>query len=121
MTPRHVSSLVITALIATALPSVITSSAQAAPAPTITIGSDQLVSELPFVDPIYVGYKGTQSFIPKAVAAKKDKRGCRMKGGMWESALGSKVTQPASLIIGPVMSYKDAWGQGACAWTPGHA
>jgi hypothetical protein len=91
------------------------------------------------VDPIYVGYKGPTSFIPTAVANKKDKfgcnlrqrmiidlatkkpkvsKGCRMKGGVWTTVLGSKVTKPANLIIGPIMSYKDAWGQGAFAWTP---
>jgi len=113
--------------------------AEAAPARTITIGSKQLVANLPAVEPMYVGYKGTQSFIPKAVAAKKDKRGCnlrqrmiidlatkkpkvskgcKMKGGVWTTALGAKVTKPSQLVIGPVMSYKDAWGQGAFAWTP---
>jgi hypothetical protein len=91
------------------------------------------------VDPIYVGYKGPTSFIPAAVASKKDKfgcvlrqrmiidlatkkpkvsKGCRMSGGVWTTALGAKVTNPSSLIITPIMPYKDAWGQGAFAWTP---
>jgi hypothetical protein len=54
------------------------------------------------------------------LASKKPKvgKGCKMKGGVWETAFGSKITKPASLIIQPVMSYKDAWGQGAFAWTP---
>jgi hypothetical protein len=45
-------------------------------------------------------------------------KGCKMKGGVWTTEFGSKVTKPANLIIGPIMSYKDAWGQGAFAWTP---
>lgn len=134
-----VRPVVLFALLATTVPMVTTSTAQAAPAPTITVNSKQLINQLPFVDPIYVGYKGTQSFIPAAVANKKDKfgcnlrqrmiidlatkkpkvsKGCKMKGGVWTTALGSKVTKPANLLIGPIMSYKDAWGQGAFAWTP---
>lgn len=137
--PVLIRSILFTALLAAGLPALGTTAAQAAPAPSITVGSQQLVNQLPFVDPIYVGYKGTQSFIPAEVANKKDKfgcnlrqrmiidlatnkpkvsKGCKMKGGVWETALGSKVTKPSSLIIGPVMSYKDAWGQGAYAWTP---
>jgi hypothetical protein len=129
----------IAAVIAALLPAVTVTGANAAPAPTVTLDSKQLVNDLPFVDPMFVGYKGTQSFIPAAVANKKDKRGCnlrqrmiidlatkkpkvskgcKMKGGVWTTALGAKVTKPANLIIGPVMSYKDAWGQGAFAWTP---
>lgn len=115
------------------------SAANAANPSTLTTTSKALVNNLPFVDPIFVGYKGPTSFIPAAVANKKDKfgcnlrqrmiidlatkkpkvsKGCRMKGGVWTTELGSKVTKPANLIIGPVMSYKDAWGQGAYAWTP---
>jgi hypothetical protein len=54
------------------------------------------------------------------LATKKPKvsKGCRMSGGVWTTALGAKVTKPSSLIITPVMSYKEAWGQGAFAWTP---
>jgi polysaccharide biosynthesis protein PslG len=139
MTLKLIPSVLLVALLGASLPAVVAPSAQAAPAPRITIGSKQLVNQLPFVDPIYVGYKGTQSFIPAAVANKKDKfgcnlrqrmiidlatkkpkvsKGCKMKGGVWTTALGSKVTKPANLLIGPIMSYKDAWGQGAFAWTP---
>lgn len=127
------------AVIGSMTPAAITVPAAAAPAPSITLNSKQLVNQLPFVDPIYVGYRGTQSFIPTAVANKKDKNGCNlrqrmiidlakkkptvgkrctMKGGVWETAFGSTVTKPSKLVIGPMMSYKEAWGQGAYAWTP---
>ncbi len=127
------------AIISSLIPVVVSVPAAAAPPPTTTLTSKQLVSQLPSVDPIYVGYKGPTSFIPAAVANKKDSKGCnlrqrmiidlatkkpkvskgcKMKGGVWETALGSKITKPASLIIAPVMPYKTAWGQGAFAWTP---
>ncbi len=127
------------AIIGSLIPVVVSVPAAAAPAPTITLTSKQLVSQLPSVDPIYVGYKGPTSFIPAVVANKKDSKGCnlrqrmiidlatkkpkvskgcKMKDGVWETALGSKITKPASLIIQPVMPYKTAWGQGAFAWTP---
>ncbi len=139
MINKVIRPIVLIALVAATLPTVTTTSAQAAPAPTVTVNSKQLVNDLPFVDPIFVGYRGTQSFIPAAVANKKDKfgcnlrqrmiidlatkkpkvsKGCKMKGGVWTTALGSKVTKPANLLIGPIMPYKDAWGQGAFAWTP---
>ncbi len=127
------------AIIGSLIPVVVSAPAVAAPPPTTTLTSKQLVSQLPSVDPIYVGYKGPTSFIPAAVANKKDSKGCnlrqrmiidlatkkpkvskgcKMKDGVWETALGSKITKPASLIIAPVMPYKTAWGQGAFAWTP---
>ncbi len=127
------------AIISSLIPAVVSVPAVAAPPPTTTLTSKQLVSQLPSVDPIYVGYKGPTSFIPAAVANKKDSKGCnlrqrmiidlatkkpkvskgcKMKDGVWETALGSKITKPASLIIAPVMPYKTAWGQGAFAWTP---
>jgi hypothetical protein len=139
MINKVIRPIVLIALVAATLPAVTTTSAQAAPANTITVGSKELVNNLPFVDPIFVGYKGTQSFIPKEAANKKDKfgcnlrqrmiidlatkkpkvsKGCKMKGGVWTTAFGAKVTKPANLIIAPVMPYKDAWGQGAFAWTP---
>lgn len=132
-------SILLVSLVAAGLPALSTTASQAAPAPSVTLTSKQLVDQLPFVDPIYVGYKGTQSFIPAAVANKKDKNGCNlrqrmiidlakkkptvgkrcsMKGGVWETAFGSTVTKPSKLVIGPVMPYKQAWGQGAYAWTP---
>jgi len=129
----------ITAIGLSLLPAVGVSPAIAAPIPSVTTTSKALVDDLPTVEPIFVGYKGPTSFIPAAVANKKDSKGCnlrqrmiidlaskkpkvgkgcKMKGGVWETVLGSKITKPASLIIQPVMSYKDAWGQGAFAWTP---
>jgi len=136
---KNVAKVLAPVLVLSLLPMVNGSVANAANPPSVTIGSKQLVNDLPFVDPIYVGYKGPTSFIPAAVANKKDKfgcvlrqrmiidlatkkpkvgKGCRMSGGVWTTALGAKVTTPSSLIIAPVMSYKDAWGQGAFAWTP---
>ncbi len=144
MKPRGAARVLIAigaalAIISSLIPVVVSAPAAAAPPPTTTLTSKQLVSQLPSVDPIYVGYKGPTSFIPAAVANKKDSKGCnlrqrmiidlatkkpkvskgcKMKGGVWETALGSKITKPASLIIQPVMPYKTAWGQGAFAWTP---
>lgn len=137
---RTLTAVAVTAALGlTALPVGGISPATAAPAPSITTTSKALVNSLPSVNPIFAGYKGPTSFIPAAIANKKDRKGCnlrqrmiidlaskkpkvgkgcKMKGGVWETALGSKVTKPASLIIQPVMSYKDAWGQGAFAWTP---
>ncbi len=144
MKPRGTARVLIAtgvsmAIISSLIPGVVSAPAAAAPPPTTTLTSKQLVSQLPSVDPIYVGYKGPTSFIPAAVANKKDSKGCnlrqrmiidlatkkpkvskgcKMKDGVWETALGSKITKPASLIIAPVMPYKTAWGQGAFAWTP---
>ncbi len=143
MKPRGTARVLIAtgvsmAIISSLIPGVVSAPAAAAPPPTTTLTSKQLVSQLPSVDPIYVGYQGPTSFIPAAVANKKDSKGCnlrqrmiidlatkkpkvskgcKMKGGVWETALGSKITKPASLIIAPVMPYKTAWGQGAFAWT----
>lgn len=139
MVLKNVAKVLAPVLVLSLLPMVNGTVANAANPPSVTIGSKKLVNDLPFVDPIYVGYKGPTSFIPTAVANKKDKfgcvlrqrmiidlatkkpkvsKGCRMSGGVWTTALGAKVTKPSSLIIAPVMSYKDAWGQGAFAWTP---
>jgi hypothetical protein len=139
MVIKNLARILTPVLVLSLLPMINGSAANAANPPSVTIGSKQLVNELPFVDPIYVGYKGPTSFIPAAVAKKKDKfgcilrqrmiidlatkkpkvsKGCKMKGGVWTTALGAKVTKPSKLIIAPVMPYKDAWGQGAFAWTP---
>jgi len=136
---KNLARILTPVLVLSLMPMINGSAANAANPPSVTIGSKQLVNELPFVDPIYVGYKGPTSFIPAAVAKKKDKfgcilrqrmiidlatkkpkvsKGCKMKGGVWTTALGAKVTKPSKLIIAPVMPYKDAWGQGAFAWTP---
>ena len=136
---KNLAKVLAPVLVLSLLPVVTGSAANAANPTTLTTTSKALINDLPFVDPIFVGYKGPTSFIPAAVANKKDKfgcilrqrmiidlatkkpkvsKGCRMKGGVWTTAFGAKVTKPANLIIGPVMSYKDAWGQGAYAWTP---
>lgn len=100
----------------------------------------ELVQQLPTAPPLVVGYKGVEQFIPKAVAAKKDKFGCNlrqrtiialatvkpkvgkrcsMKGGKWTINFGQKtVSSPKGLVLAPITSYKQAWGAGAYAWTP---
>ncbi len=114
--------------------------AQAAGTSTVTLTAQQMVAQLPVVPPLYAGYRGVEQFIPKAIANKKDARGCNlrqrmiiglatvkpkigkrcsMKGGTW--IVGSSretVTNPKTLILYPTTSYKTAWGQGAYAWTP---
>ena len=136
---KNVAKVLTPVLVLSLLPMVNGSVANAANPSTLTTTSKALINDLPFVDPIFVGYKGPTSFIPTAVANKKDKfgcilrqrmiidlatkkpkvsKGCKMTGGVWTTGLGAKVTKPADLIIGPIMSYKDAWGQGAYAWTP---
>lgn len=100
----------------------------------------QIAQSLPVVKPIYVGFLGTQSFIPNAVANKKDKRGCnlrqqmisksasvtpkvgkkcKMTGGVWWLNGGTKkVTKAQQVVLAPAIPYKQAWGQGASQWTP---
>jgi hypothetical protein len=95
---------------------------------------------LPVTPRLFVGYRGTEQFIPKSVANKKDKNGCnlrqrmiiqladkkpkvgkkcKMTGGRWLVNGGARtITKPSDLVISPIMSYKDAWGSGAYAWTP---
>ena len=43
---------------------------------------------------------------------------CKMTGGTWVTALGATQKTARGLNIAPIMSYKEAWGQGAYAWTP---
>jgi hypothetical protein len=99
----------------------------------------QLVDTVPVTPPLYVGYRGPTQFIPDTTRLKKDAKGCnlrqrmiislaqvkpkvgarcRMKGGTWVTALGATVKTARGLNIAPIMSYKQAWGQGAYAWTP---
>ncbi len=122
------------------LPGVSTAPAQAAPASTVTLTAQQLVAQLPVVEPLYAGYRTDEQFIPKAIANKKDARGCNlrqrmiislatvkpkvgkkcsMKAGTWIlGATQRKVTTPKGLLLYPTTTYKTAWGQGAYAWTP---
>lgn len=100
----------------------------------------ELIESVPKAPPLYVGYKGVEQFIPKAVALKKDKNGCilrqqmiialatvtpkvgkrcKMTGGTWVVNSGGKtVKSPKGLVVTPVVPYKTAWGAGAYAWTP---
>ena len=117
-----------------------TTPAQAAPASTVTLTAQQMAAQLPAVEPLFVGYRGVEQFIPKAVANKKDARGCNlrqrmiiglatvkpkigkrcsMKAGKWVVGSAQRtVTTPKDLILYPTTDYKTAWGQGAYAWTP---
>jgi len=131
---KNLSRVLTPVLILSLTPMINGSAASAAKAPSITIGSKQLVNGLPFVDPIFVGYKGPTSFIPAAVAKKKDKfgcilrqrmiidlatkkpkvsKGCKMKGGVWTTALGARVTKPSSLIIAPCHALQGRLGSGS--------
>ena len=115
--------------------------APAAPAwaATSSYTFDQLVASIPAAPPLYVGYRGPTQFIPTATALKKDAKGCnlrqrmiislaqvkpkvgarcKMTGGTWVTALGATKKTARGLNIAPIMSYKEAWGQGAYAWTP---
>ena len=110
-----------------------------AEAATTSYSFDQLVASIPAAPPLYVGYRGPTQFIPTATALKKDAKGCnlrqrmiislaqvkptvgarcKMTGGTWVTALGATQKTARGLNIAPIMSYKEAWGQGAYAWTP---
>jgi hypothetical protein len=120
----------------------ITAPVHAAPgkARTVELTPQQFFTQMPVSPRLFVGYRGTEQFIPKSVANKKDKNGCnlrqrmiiqladkkpkvgkkcKMTGGRWLVDGGTRtVTKPADLVISPIMSFKDAWGSGAYAWTP---
>ncbi len=110
-----------------------------AEAATTSYSFDQLVASIPAAPPLYVGYRGPTQFIPTATALKKDAKGCnlrqrmiislaqvkpivgarcKMTGGTWVTALSATQKTARGLNIAPIMSYKEAWGQGAYAWTP---
>lgn len=99
----------------------------------------ELVTSLPVVDPLSIGYQSTEQFIPSAVANKRDRngcnlrqrmiialasvkpkvtKGCRMSAGKWIVDGGTRtVTSTNGFVLVPAMSYKRAWGEGAYAWT----
>ena len=135
---RAASSVVALAMLASAS---LFSVGLAAPAKAATTSYtfDQLVASVPVTPPLYVGYRGPTQFIPAATALKKDAKGCnlrqrmiislaqvtpkvgarcKMTGGTWVTALGTTVKTAKGLNIAPTMGYKQAWGQGAYAWTP---
>lgn len=100
----------------------------------------QLANAAPAVRPLYVGYPGQAAFIPPAVALKRDARGCNLKqriliasasvapkvgkkckivGGVWTSTLsGTRITSAKQVVIDLALPLKQAWAQGASAWTP---
>lgn len=100
----------------------------------------QLVNAVPAVRPLVVGYPGQAGFIPPAVAAKRDARGCTLKqrtliaaattapkvgkrckivGGVWTSTVsGRQIKGAKGVVMDLVMPLKQAWAQGASAWTP---
>lgn len=110
-----------------------------AEAATTSYSYDQLVASIPATPTLYVGYRRPTQFTPAATALKKDAKvcnlrqrmiislaqvkpkvaaRCKMTGGTWVTALGSTQKTARGLNIAPIMSYKEAWGQGAYAWTP---
>ena len=136
---RAATSALSLLLLASALPLSIGLAAPAQAATTTSYTFAQLVDAVPVAPPLYVGYRGPTQFIPAATALKKDSKGCnlrqrmiislaqvkpkvgarcRMTGGTWVTALGRTQKTAKGLNIAPIMSYKEAWGQGAYAWTP---
>lgn len=114
--------------------------APVAKAPVLTGTLAQFIQSIPAVEPIRNGYRGTTSFIPASVAKGKDRRGCGLrqrmliqsawvkpkvgrkcvlKGGVWWLDQGTrKVTRARDVAFTPMLSFAEAWGQGASQWTP---
>lgn len=138
--PRTVAVGLLAAAMALGTVTAIGAPAQAAPGDTRTGTIAELIAQVPVAPPLYAGYRSAEQFIPKAVALKKDSRGCnlrqqtiialatvkpkvrskcRMSGGTWVINGGTKtVKSPKGLLVQPVIDYRTAWGQGAYAWTP---
>ena len=99
----------------------------------------QLVDNAAVVKPITIGYRASK-FITPAQRAKKDKfgcnlnkqllvkaasvkprvaKGCKITGGVWMANGGTtRITDSRKVALTPMMSFKQAWGLGAYAWTP---
>ncbi|HAN70460.1 MAG TPA: hypothetical protein DCQ36_02570, partial [Actinobacteria bacterium] len=112
----------------------------AAEAPVISGTLEEFLAQIPPVEPMMSGYKGTSSFIPPAVAKGKDKRGCNLRqrmlidaaytkpkvgkkcalsGGVWWVDGGTKkVTRAKDVTFATALTLAEAWGQGASQWTP---
>jgi hypothetical protein len=112
-------------------------SAAMAPRSNVTVA--QLLTNLPVVKPLTVGYLAVK-FIPLSSRLKVDARGCDLKrqllvegalrkpaigpncsltGGLWQVDNDQELANnPGQIVLAPVVSFKDAWGQGAYAWTP---
>lgn len=91
------------------------------------------------VKPITTGYS-PYKFITTAQRNKKDRfgcnlnrqllikaasvkprvaKGCKISGGIWMANGGTtRVTNWRKVALAPMMSFKQAWGLGAYAWTP---
>jgi len=96
-----------------------------------------LLTSLPRVKPLTIGYLASK-FIPPSAWSAKDSRGCdltnrllisgaarrpqigadcALTGGSWLVNNDQDVeTNPDRIVLAPVISFKDAWGQGAYAW-----
>ncbi|MFM8514860.1 MAG: hypothetical protein ACKOBJ_01170 [Actinomycetota bacterium] len=112
----------------------------AAESAVITGTVQEFIQRIPAVEPIKAGYKGTSSFLPPSVVNGKDKRGCNLRqrmlidsayvkpkvgrkcallGGVWWVDNGTrKVTKSKDVAFTPMLTFADAWGQGASQWTP---
>ena len=130
----------VTALASTLVIGTVAPPATAAPGAAVTYTPAQLLEAIPVAPPLTVGYRGVEQFIPRAVANRRDSRGCnlrermiialaakkpkvtkgcRMTGGSWVIDNGARtVRSPRGIVIAPVIPYKQAWGAGAYAWTP---
>ena len=111
-------------------------------APTLqtkTATLQQLLDSAAVVKPITIGYRASK-FITPAQRAKKDKlgcnlnkqmlikaatvkprvvKGCKITGGVWMANGGTtRVTDWSNIALSPLISFKQAWGLGAYAWTP---
>lgn len=111
-------------------------------APTLqtkTATLEQLLDTAAVVKPITIGYRASK-FITPAQRAKKDKfgcnlnkqmlikaatvkprvaKGCKITGGVWMANGGTtRLTDSRKVALAPIMSFKQAWGLGAYAWTP---
>ena len=113
--------------------------AQAANPPRITATVGELASNLPVVKPLTVGYLASK-FIPTSAWTKTDANGCSLtaqlliRGALRTPRIGPNCsltqgewlvnddqdleTNPARIVLSPVVSFRDAWGQGSYAWTP---
>lgn len=112
----------------------------AAPAlQTQTATLQQLIDNAAVSKPITIGYRASK-FITPAQRAKKDKlgcnlnkqllikaasvkprvaKGCKITGGVWMANGGTtRLTDSRKVALAPMMSFKQAWGLGAYAWTP---
>ena len=112
----------------------------AAPALQIrTATTQQLLDAAAVVKPVTTGYS-PYKFITVAQRNKKDRlgcnlnrqllikaatikpkvaKGCKISGGLWMASGGTvRVTDWRKVALAPMMSFKQAWGLGAYAWTP---